>query len=611
MKQKLFTFLCLCILCIGSAWGENKVLTFDLSSNPGKWPTANSTTVTDYNYVLNGTNYTFALKNVKCNSGYLMLTKTAALGLPAIEDYKLTKIVAKNSSGCSTSVKVGISSSASDALYISGGDAITWSNTSSTYTYNLSNTTNHTIYYVYVTSANAQITELTLTYEPMVKDKFTVTYYSLGKYVKDEEVYDGEFIANVPSVTVPTGWEFAGWTTNDAYETSTTAPTFFDKTTPVTANVDLCAVFKKTESCGVPANYIKITEEPSDWSGRYLIVFEGATVNSHEVAPNAFNGNLNTLDATSNYVKVTLNSGSISIDDNNKNAYFDITKASGGYSITSASGITIGNDNTTNALKTGTTLINTIALATGGNVTITSHGTTLQFNANSDQTRYRYYTSTNQKPIYLYKLEDFATTTYTITEPQSVTISSVGYSTYSSAYALVAPDKADAEIFGAKINDAGTDVTLIPVEAGTVIKAGEGIIVKGKAEANVEFYTSTNEGTEIAGNLLKGSLTGETFNETGYTYYILSTGKNGVGFYWDASTNDEGATAKCAQYKAVLAVPNTSAGAPSFFTFDDATAINGISSVKTSGVRYNLNGQAVGEDYKGIVIVNGKKMFNK
>ena len=610
MKQKLFTFLCLCILCIGSAWGENKVLTFDLSSNPGKWPTVNSTTVTDYNYVLNGTNYTFALKNVKCNSGYLMLTKTAALGLPAIEDYKLTKIVAKNSSGCSTSVKVGISSSASDALYISGGDAITWSKTSSTYTYNLSNTTNHTIYYVYVTSANAQITELTLTYEPMVKDKFTVTYYSLGKYVKDEEVYDGEFIANVPSVTVPTGWEFAGWTTNDAYETSTTAPTFFDKTTPVTANVDLCAVFKKTESCGVPTNYIKITEEPSDWSGRYLIVFEGATVNSQEVAPNAFNGNLNTLDATSNYVKVTLNSGSISIDDNNKNAYFDITKASGGYSITSASGITIGNDNTTNALKTGTTLINTIALATGGNVTITSHGTTLQFNANSDQTRYRYYTSTNQKPIYLYKLEDFATTTYTITEPQSVTISSVGYSTYSSAYALVAPDKADAEIFGAKINDAGTDVTLIPVEAGTVIKAGEGIIVKGKAEANVEFYTSTNEGTEIAGNLLKGSLTGETFNESGYTYYILSTGENGVGFYWDASTNDEGATAKCDQYKAVLAVL-TGAGAPSFFTFDDATAINGISSVKTSGVRYNLNGQAVGENYKGIVIVNGKKMFNK
>ena len=75
---------------------DQKVLTFDVSSNPGGWPTANSTTLTNYTYTLNGVDYTFALKNVKQNSGYLMMTQPAALGLPSISDYKLTKVVASN-----------------------------------------------------------------------------------------------------------------------------------------------------------------------------------------------------------------------------------------------------------------------------------------------------------------------------------------------------------------------------------------------------------------------------------------------------------------------------------------------------------------------------------
>ena len=32
-------------------------------------------------------------------------------------------------------------------------------------------------------------------------------------------------------------------------------------------------------------------------------------------------------------------------------------------------------------------------------------------------------------------------------------------------------------------------------------------------------------------------------------------------------------------------------------------------SVRNNGIRYNLLGQEVGEDYKGIVIMNGKKMI--
>ena len=149
----------------GGSSSNTQVLTFSLTSNPGGWPTANSTTLTNYTYTLNNVAYTFALKNVKCNSGYLMMTSTAVLGLPAIEGYKLTKVVASNSSSCSTSTNVGISSSSSSASYISGGAIQTWSTQGSTYTYNLTSTEANTMYYLYVTDKNAQVTQLELTYE--------------------------------------------------------------------------------------------------------------------------------------------------------------------------------------------------------------------------------------------------------------------------------------------------------------------------------------------------------------------------------------------------------------------------------------------------------------
>ena len=140
-------------------------LTFDVSSNPGGWPTTNSTTTTDYTYTLNDVAYTFALNNVKCNSGYLMLTSPAKLGLPAISDYKLVKVEAVNSSGCSTSTKVKITSDEAGESVVKGGNEQTWGTTSSKYTYNLSETDQNTMYYLIVSNKNCQLLSLTLYYE--------------------------------------------------------------------------------------------------------------------------------------------------------------------------------------------------------------------------------------------------------------------------------------------------------------------------------------------------------------------------------------------------------------------------------------------------------------
>ena len=115
MKRKFTLIITALMLMITSfAWGQTKTtleLTFPLTSNPGEWPTANSNTLTNYVYTLDNVDYTFALRNVKCNNGYLMMTQVAALGLPAIDGYKLTTVAASNSSGCSKQTKVGISDS--------------------------------------------------------------------------------------------------------------------------------------------------------------------------------------------------------------------------------------------------------------------------------------------------------------------------------------------------------------------------------------------------------------------------------------------------------------------------------------------------------------------
>ena len=168
--KKLFTLtiMALALMMTNLAWGQTRTtmeLTFPLTTNPGGWPTTQSNELTNYVYTLNEVDYTFALKNIKCNNGYLMMYQVAALGMPAIDGYKLITVAASNSNGCSTSVKVGISNSGTEANYIDGGDIQTWSTTGSTYTYNLTSTDVNTMYYLYVTNKNAQVTSLTLTYE--------------------------------------------------------------------------------------------------------------------------------------------------------------------------------------------------------------------------------------------------------------------------------------------------------------------------------------------------------------------------------------------------------------------------------------------------------------
>lgn len=186
------------------------------------------------------------------------------------------------------------------------------------------------------------------------------------------------------------------------------------------------------------------------------------------------------------------------------------------------------------------------------------------------------------------------------TEEADLSISSIGYSTFSTANAVSIP--ADVQVYGAKINAEGTAMSLIPVEAGTIIKAGEGLIVKGAANYPVTFKKSYAPGSAITGNELVGTAD-ETVGLSKGDAYLLGE-KEGAAVF---ALCDEGTLGT---NKAYLPV---SSAVKEVLYFEDAT---GISTIKNAELNiqdaiYNLAGQKVGADYKGIVIRNGKKMLNK
>lgn len=157
----------------GVPTGEDRVLTFDFTSNISGWPlkadSEAGTSAGSYVYSLNGEEFTFTLtKDIYCsNDGYLMVRKNASLGLPAIPGYKLVKVIGQLNDGGTPSTKsqTSITADASGSQVVEGGEAQTWDTKGGEYTYDLTNTVSNTVYYMHVdNTANSQYIKVELTY---------------------------------------------------------------------------------------------------------------------------------------------------------------------------------------------------------------------------------------------------------------------------------------------------------------------------------------------------------------------------------------------------------------------------------------------------------------
>ncbi len=153
-----------------------------------------------------------------------------------------------------------------------------------------------------------------------------------------------------------------------------------------------------------------------------------------------------------------------------------------------------------------------------------------------------------------------------------------------------------------------------------VIPAGEAVVLEADVDANTPYmFSVSSTTTEPDGdNLLRGTDAAQTIDAAGYKYYKLAKNNAGtkVGFYYAV---DGGTSITNGAHKAYLAVPTGSGEAKEYFvlggedeTSSEATAISAVEiEIANGATLYNLAGQKVGKDYKGIIVVNGKKYVRK
>ena len=145
---------------------------------------------------------------------------------------------------------------------------------------------------------------------------------------------------------------------------------------------------------------------------------------------------------------------------------------------------------------------------------------------------------------------------------------------------------------------------------GDVLPKGTAVVLEAK-EGKYIFEETSKTGETDPHNALCGS-DSTTITSGGEVYYVFGKGSNGVGFYWKEA-NGKAFTTEA--HKAYLVyTPSKTTNAKSFLGFDVALEIQGpMVREKTTfdGPIYKLAGQRVDKDYKGIIIVNGKKYLNR
>lgn len=192
-------------------------------------------------------------------------------------------------------------------------------------------------------------------------------------------------------------------------------------------------------------------------------------------------------------------------------------------------------------------------------------------------------------------------TVATASSSEKVTIGDAGFATHASKFAVDYSNRTDGlEAYSVSYNSSSKELTYTKIEG--VVEAGKAVILKGKGDYILEASTETATVTETGLKASDGSIMGAD------NIYCLANKSNGVGFYRVATGVAIPAN------KAYLEInASTSAKYYSIGIGGNTTGIQTIqqNGVKADGIMYSLSGQKIGENYKGIVICNGKKMIKK
>ena len=332
--------------------------------------------------------------------------------------------------------------------------------------------------------------------------------------------------------------------------------------------------------------YVKVTSEPADWTGKYLIVYQEDAVSY------VFNGK----DEVNGYIAAKV--GSVIKADSELDAVaVTIAEMDGGYSIMAETGYMAGKSGGNGLVFEAEAALNTLEYSADG-VVITSNERVLRFNSASNQMRFRYY-GDGQQPVQLYKyVTELPSYTLTVTDAGWATL----YLDFNAEIPALKGEDAGAYIVKTEgLND--EYIVLEPVTG--VLPANTGVVVKA-AKDDYTFAYSTDEAADVTGNLLKGTVTDKNIEGEAYVLGIVD---GVVGLYkakmaggvWLNNAN-----------KAYLPKTAGMSAASYSFRFPGTTAIENVEVENTDQVIYDLTGRRVETiTAPGIYIVGGKKVLVK
>lgn len=467
-----------------------------------------------------------------------------------------------------------------------------------------------------VTNASAASTTFTMgTANATVTANFeaipthTVTW-SVNGVTSTEEVPEGADITfNEPASNVPAGYTFRGWSATEILTPQDDEPTLVTSATMNTSDITYYAVFAiDTKTC----EWRKMGASDITETGTYAIItsdgyaFDG-TLTSH-------NGNL-TASAFSftNNIATSAPNGTcelsfIKVAD----GHFKIYHSTKGYLY--ISGTSTQNLNWKNSESN-------YWYADGTNWRYSQYSGYLRDYQSGNNRYFKNYSTASYNTVYFAKKKNIyinyctqATPIAMVTLAAACTDGVKYYGTYSNASAFVVPS--DLTVSEIKVVDGKLAVS--NYTTGDVVPANTGVMVASTTAGN-HFVDLTNAaGSSVLGsdNMLKPSGSGITAEgmasgNDGKKFYRL-TMHNGstLGFYWGA---ENGAAFALGANKAFLAVPSGAGSRISGFNFDDQTS--GIKTLNNnrsmSHEAYNLQGQRVKADRKGLIVRNGKIIMNK
>ena len=202
--------------------------------------------------------------------------------------------------------------------------------------------------------------------------------------------------------------------------------------------------------------------------------------------------------------------------------------------------------------------------------------------------------------------EDLTTEVATV----PVTIGASGYASYCSSYALDFTETG-VTAYTAKVEEEKVVLTKV---TDNIVPANEGVVLRGAQNDYDIPVATTDDSFDFSENQMVGVVqrTQVVWNVGGKYNYILQQGQFNM-------ANGGYLKANRAYLSTTYNVEAQGGAKPLTIVFNDeeqGEETDGIKSVQGSGFTvngeaYNLSGQRVGADYKGLVIVNGKKYLRK